>query len=275
MGSLTRTLEVDLLDHVLNNVTYTPASSLYLALCTADPTETATGSSMNEVANSNNYARVAITFGSAASRKVTQSGDCTFNTASGDWGTITHWAIVTSGTYASGDVLAYGAFNQSKSVVSGNTPSVSSGSIYIEMQSGEISDYLANKLLDFAFGNVSYSSPSTYLVVTTVTITDSDTGSTITEPSGGSYARVLIYENGGSSPYWSETTGATPSYVTNGVDVSFAKATASWGTITSAALCDASTGGNLLWYDNDMTDQAVGLNDILRFLQGDLQVKIT
>lgn len=38
MGSLTNYLELELLDHVLNNAAYTPAATLYLALATADPT---------------------------------------------------------------------------------------------------------------------------------------------------------------------------------------------------------------------------------------------
>ena len=61
----------------------------YVALCTADPTDAGTGASMNEVANSNNYAREAITFAAASSRRVTQSGNIEMNEASGSWGTIT------------------------------------------------------------------------------------------------------------------------------------------------------------------------------------------
>src|SRR5689334_21871545 len=109
MGSLSNYGENALVKHLFLEAAYSPAATLYLALATADPTEAATGASMNEVANSGSYARTAITFGAASSRRVTQSADVTFPTASGSWGTVTHWAIVDSGTHGAGNVLSYGA----------------------------------------------------------------------------------------------------------------------------------------------------------------------
>jgi hypothetical protein len=249
MGSLTDFSENKLLDHVLNTA-YTPAATIYLALATADPTDTATGASANEVANSGSYARTAITFGSAASRRITQNATVTFPQASGSWGTVSHWFIVDTATYGSGNVLAHGSFVASKAIVSGNTPSIASGETYIEFSAGEISDYLSNKLLDLMFKNVAYSRPSTYIALTTATISDSNTGSTITEPSGGSYARKLVNANGGSSPTWNL---ASAGIVTNNQQIDMATATASWGTITSIAIVDASSAGNSLFYDNGMT----------------------
>ncbi len=274
MGSITNFLEVELLDHVFN-AAYTPPTNLYLCLCTADPTDAATGGSMNEVADSNNYARAEITFGDASARRVTQDADVTFNTASGSWGTVSHWAIATSATHGAGDCLAYGAFSSSKSIVNGNTPSVASGQIYVEFSAGEISDYLANELLDHVFNNAAYSHPSTYIGLTTATVSDDDTGSSITEVTGGSYARELVNENGGSSPTWDLAVSGDPSYVDNADQIEFTQATASWGTITSVVICDASSGGNLLFYDNDLTDQAVDTNDIVQFLAGDLDIQMS
>src|SRR3990167_7674776 len=104
MGSLTDFSELELLDHVLN-VAYTPPATVYLALATADPTDAATGAAMNEVPNSGSYARVAISFGAAASRRVTQDALVTFAQATGAWGTVTHWVVVDSGTYGAGNAL--------------------------------------------------------------------------------------------------------------------------------------------------------------------------
>ena len=61
MGSLSDFAELELLDHIFN-VAYTPAANLYLALCTADPTDSGTGAAMNECPNTGSYARKAITF---------------------------------------------------------------------------------------------------------------------------------------------------------------------------------------------------------------------
>lgn len=271
MGSLTDFAENKLLDHVLN-AAYTPPTTVYLALCTADPTDAATGASMSEVANSGAYARTAITFGAAASRRVTQSGAVTFPQANGAWGTVSHWAVVSTNTYGSGDVLAHGAFGTPKSVVSGNTPSVGNAEVYVEFSAGEISDFLANKLLDLAFRNVAYSKPNTFVALVTVAITDGMTGSTITEPAGGAYARVQVNPNGGASPTWDL---AASGLVDNTHLVDFPNATASWGTIVGVGIISAATVGDLLFYDNGLADQAVGTGDDVQWPIGDLDITMS
>ena len=156
MGTLSDFAENAVVKHLTREAAYSPAATVYLALCTADPTDAATGASMSEVADSNNYSRTAITFGAASSRRVTQSGTVTFAQASGSWGTVTHWAVVTSGTYGAGDVLASGALAVEKSVVNGNTPSVASGEVWVEITASTgLSNYAANGLLDRMFQLVS------------------------------------------------------------------------------------------------------------------------
>lgn len=272
MGSLSDYAELELLDHSLGTA-YTAASTIYLALCTADPTDAATGASMNEAANSGSYARTAITFGAAASRRVTQNATVTFPAATGSWGTITHWAIVDSNTYGAGNVLAHGSFGSSKSVVSGNTPSVASSEVYVEITaSGGASNYLANNLLDLMFRNQTFTAPSNYIGLTTATVSDSNTGASITEVSGGSYARVQVNANGGSSPTWDLAASGTAD---NTHTITFTTSTASWGTVTSAVICDASTNGNLLWYDNGVTDQAVGSGDTVEYAAGAFDISLS
>ena len=68
MGSFSNYLEDELVDHICN-AAYTPPAAVYVALATADPTDAGTGASMSEVANTNGYARTAITFGAAALAK--------------------------------------------------------------------------------------------------------------------------------------------------------------------------------------------------------------
>ena len=271
MGSITNYLEDELLDHVFN-AAWTAPTTIYLALATADPTDAATGASMNEVANSGAYARTAITVGAASSRRVTQDADVTFAEATGSWGTVTHWAITNSATHGAGDVLAHGAFTASKAVVSGNTAKVASGEIYVEYSAGAISDYLADALMDLAFNNTAYSVPPTYIGLTTATVSDSNTGTSITEVSGGSYARKQVNINGGASPTWDLASSGS---VANTHDVTLVTATASWGTVTSMVICDAATTGNLLFYDNAMTDQAVGDGDTVTFTAGNLSIAMS
>ena len=265
MGSLTNFSENELLDHACG-LSYTAPSTVYLALATADPGEAATGASMNEVPNSGAYARTAITFGAAASRKVEQSGGVTFPTASGSWGTVTHWALVDSATYGAGNALAYGSFVVSKAVVSSNTPSVPTAEVDVEITTGAMSNYLVHKLLDLMFRNQSFTAPAThYAALTTATISDSSTGSSVTEPSGNGYTRKAVAANGGSSPTWTVSSGGA---VDNTAAVDFGTASGSWGTIVATCTADASSAGNMLFYDNGVTDQAVGTNDTVSFATG-------
>lgn len=255
MGSLSDYAENKLLDHLCQTA-YTPAATIYLAFCTADPTDAATGASMNECANSGSYARTAIAFSAASSRRVTQSGDVVFPAATGSWGTVTHWAIVDTNTYGSGNVLASGAFSSSFAVVSGNTRTVATTQVYVEITASTgASNYAANGFLDRMFRNQAFTVSANYVGLTTATVADTNTGSTITEVSGTSYARVQVNASGGASPKW---TAAASGSVNNANAVNFATPGGSWGTITSVVICDASTNGNLLWYGNDVVDQAVG-----------------
>ncbi len=105
-----------------------------------------------------------------------------------------------------------------------------------------VSYYSSNRVLDYNFGGTSYSVPSTlYFALSTTTIDIS--GSGLTEPSGGGYARVAFLNN---KTNWGVSANGV---LTNLTAVTFAESTASWGTITYVAMCDALTGGNILWYD--------------------------
>jgi len=115
-----------------------------------------------------------------------------------------------------------------------------------------MSNYLENKLIDHLFRGVSFTAPAA-LHVGLYTATPSDTGGG-TEVTGGAYARVALNP---STTNWAATNGATTTSATssgtsgttsNNVAVTFATPTASWGTITSFGIFDASSGGNLLWW---------------------------
>jgi hypothetical protein len=113
MAGLSDTYENRALDWLLVTGTPTRASGTWLALYTAAPTDSTSGT---EVANSGAYARTSIAFDAAASGATANAGDVTFPTATGSWGTITHWAVVDSGTYGGGNIILYGAFNASKTI---------------------------------------------------------------------------------------------------------------------------------------------------------------
>jgi hypothetical protein len=116
------------------------APALYIALCTAAPTDASTGATITEVANSNGYARTKACAGSSQALtdwKGTHSsttgassgtGGVVSNAAAitfpsptgGGWGVITHFAVVDSATWGAGNVLFWGALSASKTVNGGD-----------------------------------------------------------------------------------------------------------------------------------------------------------
>jgi hypothetical protein len=271
MGSLTNYGENAALGHLVATA-YSAAATLYLALCTADPGEAATGASGNEVANANSYARTAISFGNAASRRVTQDATVTFPQMTGGSVTVSHWMIVDSATYGAGNAFAYGAFAVSKNLVNGSTPSVASAEVYVEFSAGSTVGYtntFVNSFLDLMFNNTAYSQPATYVGLTTTTSSDSSAG---TEVSGNNYARVLVNKASGGSPAWTSVSGGAAD---NANAITFPIPSGSWGTVVGVGLYTASSAGSQLAYGNDVVDQVVSIGDSIVFPIGAFDLAIT
>lgn len=141
------------------------------------------------------------------------------------------------------------------------------------------SDYLENKLVDYIFRAGTFTAPSSiYVALCTAATTDADTGSTITEVSGGSYARTALNPSGSN---WANTqasgTGAstgTGGVTSNSSTITFPTATGSWGTITHIALVDASSAGNVLFHGALTASKTVGSGDVLSFNAGSLSITV-
>lgn len=146
-----------------------------------------------------------------------------------------------------------------------------------------LSDYLENKLIDHVFRNISYTVPSTIgIALVTAAPTDSQTGATISEVTGGSYARVAVVPT---TANWASTNGTAsgPSSGTGGATnpvaaVTFTTATADWGTIVGVVVCDNTTtaAGNALFYGTLTQNKVVSNGDTFSFAAGSsgLQVQI-
>jgi len=135
---------------------------------------------------------------------------------------------------------------------------------------GSFTDFLENELLDHVFGNAAYTSPATlYIGLSTSTITDA--GGNVTEPVGGSYARVPVTNNATNFP--ASISGAK----SNGTAISFPTATGSWGICTDFFVSDSDAGGS----DNILGAGVLGVaktitsGDIATFAIGDLDLSLT
>jgi len=122
------------------------------------------------------------------------------------------------------------------------------------------SNYLETELLDHVFANNAYTSPTT-VYVGLFTSAPSEAGGG-TEVSGGSYVRKA-----GSFSVSGNT-------ATTSAAIEWPTATASWGTITSIGIYDASTSGNLLAYANLSSSKAIASGDVFRIPTGDIDITL-
>lgn len=115
---------------------------------------------------------------------------------------------------------------------------------------GSKSDYLEAKVLDTFIGGVAYSAPANLYIAlfTTGTVGEASTGGSpsAVEVTGGAYTRATVANNLTQWPAAAPSAGQT--LKSNANTISFATATADWGTITQWAIIDAGTAGNILYY---------------------------
>jgi hypothetical protein len=97
-----------------------------------------------------------------------------------------------------------------------------------------------------------------YVALFTTAPADDGTGGT--EVSGGSYARATIVRSSG----WSAISGTSPRQISNAGTITFATPTANWGTIVAIGIYDASTVGNLLYW-NTITSQVINTGVVASF----------
>jgi len=132
--NMTDYLENEVLDHTLGvGVAYSQPTT-YLALFTADPTDT--GALANEVANAGAYARVALAgaFGTAASGgSIANDADITFPTATASWGTVTHIGIMDGNTWGAGNMLYHAPLSVAKAIGVDDTFKITIGNLTVTL----------------------------------------------------------------------------------------------------------------------------------------------
>jgi len=130
MGSFSDYWENEILDHIFGKGSYTPPT-IYVGLSTADPLDN--GSGLAEPSG-NGYARVATSGASwtiSSGGSLSNAGDISFPQASGNWGTITHFALFDAAI--AGNMLAHGALSQSKTITSGDTAKFATGDLDVSL----------------------------------------------------------------------------------------------------------------------------------------------
>jgi len=257
MGSLSDYTELEVLDHVLKTADWAQPTNLYVGLSTADPLDDASGIAEP---SGNGYARVNHNaWDAAASRATENTGTISFPEATGSWGTVTHFFIADAAS--GGNMIAHGALSASKTIGAGDNASFQDGAIDVSFNSGGISTFLANAVLDHIFKNTSYDTTADIYVSLSLA-NPGDDASGMNEPSGGNYSRVLH------NSYDVAAAGATQ----NDGAITFPQASSAWGTVTHFAMWDASSSGNMLFYGALDASRAIGQNDTPSFADGALDI---
>ena len=96
MSAMSDYLENAFLEHFTGTTSTTMPAAVYLGLSTASMNDDNSGTELS----GSGYARQAITFAAAASASIATNAAVEFPSASGSWGTVSHWAIYDASTSA-------------------------------------------------------------------------------------------------------------------------------------------------------------------------------
>ena len=125
MSAMSDYLELKFLDHFTGTASTSAPSAVYLGLSTASLNDDNSGTELS----GSGYTRKAITFAYASSGSIANHSSVEFPTATGSWGTVSHFGIYDASS--SGNLLFHGAFSASKAIASGDILKVASGSLTI------------------------------------------------------------------------------------------------------------------------------------------------
>lgn len=265
-GELSNYGESGLFAHLLKGTAFPFAAQVrYFGISAGDPTDDGSG---NSEAHGGAYARKAITgaqWDAASGRQSINNVDVTFDQITVQITGATHWTFwdASSGGNYLGKAAIPGA---PVNFEVGSTPIIESGTFVIAFNSGGLSTYAANLLLDHYVVKTEF----TQLANLYAFLSEGNPGddfSGVTEPVGNGYARVVANT-------WTESPQATFS---NTSQLNFPKATGDWRLGNNLAYCglyDALTVGNGLCYGALGTAQAINTNERPYFAAGGFAMTI-
>lgn len=119
-----------LLNHLFGKGSYNPPT-IYVALSTSDPGDDDSGIAEP---SGNGYARVqtsASNWNASTARTITNAAAIVFPAATGNWGTISYFALFDAAN--GGNLLASGQISPAQAVINGNTMEIDSGGATITL----------------------------------------------------------------------------------------------------------------------------------------------
>lgn len=253
--------------------TFWPAA-LWVALCTADPTDSGTGLACWEVPFAWGYERVQThsidwnVWGDAASGGIKNEQTIHFPKAvGGDWGLATHFAIIDDAV--GGNMIAYGPLAAAMNITAGSIPKFGPWGLTIlfDVTVG-FSRYMQHKVLDSLFGKIDeFLYAPLYVALCTDDPTPAGNGADCNEiPNWYGYERL--------ETVGSDWTAESNGLVTNSVYFNFPRALAYWGMVSYFALTDAFQYGfgNMIAYGELAIAMSISAGKICTFAPTHLRV---
>ncbi len=132
---------------------------------------------------------------------------------------------------------------------------------------GAFGDYLEGKIVDASLRGIAFPT-ITNIYVGLASASPTEAGA-FNEVTGTSYARVAV---AASTAQWSAHGATGPASNVNAI--TFPQAGGSWGTASHAFIADASSGGNLLYYQALSASKAIAANDTFEIAAGDFDISL-
>lgn len=285
-------VEEALLKHIIGKQAYSPPSTVWLALGTTEPSHTDVTSWPGELAGSG-YQRKQIEFTPPAT--VVDTTDCItrihnkcpifFDQATGNWAGWRYIGIWDA--QISGNLLAWAAYVAAVEGAPANVVKKGRRQIFwncdIEITlsknqwgGGDTnirwSKFLQEKVLNMVFRGQSWGPPSLYLAISINEPTADQTGSDLQElASSTGYARRLFSPSEWDDPF--RDTAIQCGDARTSQTLGFAEALQDWIPLPGIfSICDAASGGNLLFWEDAFEPAHVFAGDSVVFSNVNLQL---
>lgn len=255
MAAASDYLEAEIAELIFGISAFSAPANVYIGLFTAAPSDSGGGTEVT----GGSYARAAVTNDATKwdliAGNIENQDAITYATATANWGTVTHFGIFDAAS--GGNLLWHGALTSSSTVNNGGTYRIAVGDISITFATG-VSNYLRDSILNHCFGIAAWTVPATLYTRLYTSNPTAAGGGTQVSGSGTAYAPEAVTNNGTS---WARTVNE----VDNSNAIQFDEATASWGTVTAAALWDSASAGNLILWNALTSPQTVNNGDTFGF----------
>lgn len=246
-----------LLDHTVNSDALTSPTTVYIGLLESLSDD---GDTYVEI-SAGSYARQSVAWDAPVDGLSANTSTITFPTPTTDWGTVTHAAIFDA--VSGGNPLFYDTFAFPISIFTGQIVRVSAGQMTTELKSFALhgaATTFRNNLINHVLRNSTLTATDGYAALLTAL---SDGGDTVTEVTGGAYARIAL-----SFPL------ALAGTLANDTTVSFPEATSAYpADVLYVGVYDASTVGNLMYWKK-IAAQTVEEGQVFKIPAGELTLTL-